>query len=339
LDSPRRGDYNVCTSVDIVGPEVLQPVFCDMSNAVKYARMLVPLDGSELAEGVLPYARAFAGRLGLDMTLLHICTAQECELVDVHRDYIERVAEMARRQTAQERERIGVPSGGRIAEVQADIAIGHPAEEIIRYADENHFDLIVMATHGRSGIGRWALGSVAEKILRASRVPILLVRAGIAGIPVSEEWPGRTILVPLDGSPLAECVLPHVTTLAKQRGAELVDIVLLAVCEPMISPPFSPVAVVTPEYVAADMARCRQLAEGYLAAVEGRLRSDGLRVRSEVLIGKAADAIIDYAGSIPSDLIAMATHGRSGLSRWVYGSVAGKVLVGASRPVFLVRPQ
>jgi nucleotide-binding universal stress UspA family protein len=310
-----------------------------MTSAEKYTRMLVPLDGSELAEGVLPYARAFAGRLGLEMTLLHICTAQECELVEVHRDYIERVAEMTRRQTAQDRERLGIPSGGGVAGVRADVAIGHPAEEIIRYADENNFDLVVMATHGRSGIGRWALGSVAEKVLRASRVPILLVRAGIAGTPASEEWPGRTILVPLDSSPLAECVLPHVTTLAKQGGADLLDVVLLAVCEPMISPQFSPVAVATPEYVAADMTRCRQLAEGYLAAVEGRLRAGGLRVRSEILIGKAADAIIDYAGSIPSDLIAMATHGRSGLSRWVYGSVASKVLLGASRPVFLVRPQ
>ena len=331
-------DYNIPTSVHIVALEVAQPVFCNMKSAGKYTRMLVPLDGSELAEGVLPYARAFAGRLGLDMTLLHVCTAQEREFVEVHRDYIGRVAEMARHQTAQDRGKAGVPPGGGAAGVQAELTIGHPAEEIIRYADENNFDLIFMATHGRSGIGRWALGSVAEKVLRASKVPVLLIRAGIAGTIASEEWPGRTILVPLDGSPLAESVLPHVTTLAKQGGAELVDVALLAVCEPMISPPFSPVAVATPEGVEADLVRCKQIGEGYLAAIGERLRGGGLRVRSEVLMGKAADAIVDYASSTPSALIAMATHGRSGLSRWVYGSVASKILLGASSPVFLVRP-
>jgi nucleotide-binding universal stress UspA family protein len=310
-----------------------------MKSAEKYTRMLVPLDGSELAEGALPYARAFASRLGLDMTLLHICTAQECELVEVHRDYIERVAEMARRQTAQERERAGIPPGGGVTEVQAEVAIGHPAEEIIRYAEEKDFDLIVMATHGRSGIGRWAVGSVAEKVLRASKAPVLLVRAGVAEKIASEEWPGKTIVVPLDGSPLAESVLPHVTILAKQGGAELVDVVLLAVCEPIISSPFQPGPIVIPEYGEADLSRCKQLGEGYLATTGERLKADGLRVRSEVLMGKAADAIIDYASSTPSALIVMATHGRSGLSRWVYGSVANKVLLGASRPVFLVRPQ
>jgi len=305
-----------------------------------YRRMLVPLDGSELAEVVLPYAKELAGRLDLDVILLHVCSPDEGELVPMHRAYVERAAEIIRRQSAEVQQRAGIQRGGGAVEARGELAAGHPAEEILRYAEENDVDLILMATHGRSGIRRWAMGSVADKVLHASKVPVCLVRAGIPEEIVHDKWPWRTILVPLDGSELAESVLPHVEALAKQRGAEPADVALLMVCEPRIIPSSYPYGVpLSLEGVQEETDRCKREAEEYLAGVGKRLKDVGLRVRSEVLVGRPADDIVDYANRNPVNLIVMATHGRSGLSRWVMGSVADRVVLGVSSPIFLVRPR
>ena len=303
-----------------------------------YKRMLVPLDGSELAEVAFTYAKELAGRLDLDVVLLHVCGQQECDLAPMHRAYVERAAEIVRRESEEVQQRTGIQSGVRALEARAEVAVGHPAEEILRYADENDIDLILMATHGRSGVGRWAMGSVADKVLRASIVPVWLVRAGIPEEIVYDKWPRRTMLVPLDGSKLAETVLPHVEALAKQRGTELVDVVLLAICEPGVLPPDYPHAegvINWDEHVAIVKGAKVQ----YLNGVEKRLTDAGLNVRSEVLMGDAANEIVDYATSSPFNLIVMSTHGRSGVSRWVFGSVTEKVLQGVSNPILLVRPR
>jgi nucleotide-binding universal stress UspA family protein len=132
-------------------------------------------------------------------------------------------------------------------------------------------------------------------------------------------------------------VLPHVEAVAKQRGAELVDVILLSVCEPMLLPSYYPVTV--PLNWDDHVARCKRSDMEYLAKIEKRLVDAGLRVRSEVLVGKPADVIVDYVNKNPVNLIIMSTHGRSGASRWVLGSVAEKVLLGVSSPILLVRPR
>jgi len=313
-----------------------------------YKRMLVPLDGSELSEVVFPYAKELAGRLDLDVVLLHVCSPEECELTPLHRAYIEHKAEILKRQSEEVQQKTGVGPGGRAVQVRGELAVGYPAEEILRYAEENDIDLILMATHGRSGIRRWVMGSVAEKVLRASKVPVWLVRAGIPEAIVYDKWPRRMILVPLDGSELAERVLPHVEALAKQRGAELVEVVLLMVCEPAalgyyppsarFETPGGAVHVMPEEYARAEAAKQKLRAGEYLAGVEKRLKDAGLKVRSEVRVGEPATQIIDYANMTPFNLIVMSTHARSGVGRWAYGSVAAKVLQGITSPIFLVRP-
>jgi len=186
------------------------------------------------------------------------------------------------------------------------------------------------------------MGSVADKVLRASKVPVWLVRAGIPDEIPYDQWPKKTILAPLEGSELDESVLPHVETLAKQRGRELVDVVLLRVCEPPATPSYyapelSGVPLHWGEHVQQETARCKQVAKEYLAGKEKRLKESNISVRSEVLVGKAADQIVDYVNKNPFNVIVMATHGRSGLSRWVYGSVAENILQEVSSPVLLVR--
>ncbi len=305
-----------------------------------YKRVLVPLDGSELAEVVFAYARELAARLGLDLVLLHVASPHERDLIPLHRAYVERAAGILRRESEELQKKVGIqPKGGGVA-AEGELAVGHAAEEILSCALRQNIDLILMATHGRSGIKRWALGSVADKVLRASKIPVWLVRTGLREEIIHDKWPTRTMLVPLDGSPLAEMVFPHVEALAKQLGPELADVVLLRVCEPPVVPSDYPATagLTWEEHEAQEIARPVTVCEEYLAGVQKRLEGAGLRTRLVVLKGKAADEITDYANKNPVNLIVMSTHGRSGISRWAYGSVADRVLLGVSSPVFLIRP-
>ena len=313
-----------------------------------YHRMLVPLDGSELSEVVFPYARELAGRLSLDVILLHVHDPEEAGTIPMHQAYIEHKAELIKRESQEVQDRVGGKPRSQAIKVWGELAAGYPAEEILRFATEKDIDVILMATHGRSGIKRWIMGSVADKVLRASSVPVWLVRAGIPEGIVYDKWPKRTILVPLDGSELAEAVLPHVETLAKQRGAELVEVVLLRVCEPEAASGYYPpsarfetstgaVHVMPRDFARAAAAKQKMAAKQYLTGVEKRLKDAGLKVRSEVRVGDPAGEIIAYSSSSPFNLIVMATHARSGFSRWAYGSVTSKVLHSVSSPMFLVR--
>ena len=307
-----------------------------------YRRMLVPIDGSELAEVVFSYVKELAGRLDIDITLLHVCRPEERDLMPMHRAYIERAAEIVKQQSQSVQEMTGLQPGRQAVEARGEVATGHPAEEILSYADRNGIDLILIATHGRSGVRRWVMGSVADKILRTSKIPVWLVRASTPKEVVYDQWPSRTILVPLDGSKIAEAVLSHVESLAKQRGAELVEVILLRVCEPELVSSDYPEATMPlswDEHLKRQTAYCKQVSEQYLAGIEKQLSDASLKVRSEVITGASpADEIISYASKNPFNLIVMATHGHSGLTRWAYGSVADRVLHGVSSPIFLVRP-
>ncbi len=308
-----------------------------------YQRVLVPLDGSELAEAVFTYAKELAGRLDLEVILLYVGDPARQEFIPMRQAYIERAADIVRRQSRAVQKKTGIQPGGKRVEVRGEIAEGYPAEEILRFADDKAVDLILIATHGRSGRKRWTIGNVADKVLRASKVPVWLVSSGIPDETPYDKWPSKTILVPLDGSELAESVLPHVEALAKQRGAEPLDVTLLRVCEPptpptYYGPDFSGVPLNWGQYVQQETDRDKQVAKEYLAGIEERLKDIGISVRSEVIVGKAADDIVDYANKNPFNIIVIATHGRSGLSRWVYGSVAENLLRRVSSPILLVRP-
>jgi nucleotide-binding universal stress UspA family protein len=302
--------------------------------------MLVPLDGSDLAETVLGYAKELAVSMDLDVTVLHVYNARYGEHAPMHRAYIERGAAIVRRQMEAFQRNTVSNTVVATAQVEAVLVTGHPAEEILRFADEHGMDLILMATHGRSGIRRWAMGSVASKILSASKIPVWLVPAASAmenARPPLSTW---TLVVPLDGSQLAEAVIPHIEALARQWGSEIVDIVLIRVCEP---------AFVTADYPEANMplswgehienmeSRLKLTSEQYLERIEERLISAGLNARSDVLMGNTAEMILDRAHIYPFCTIAMSSHGHSGLRRWAYGSVADRIVHGAQRPVFLVR--
>jgi nucleotide-binding universal stress UspA family protein len=303
-----------------------------------YRKMLVALDTSELSAASFPYAKELAARLNLSVILLHVHSPEERGVISRLQADIDHKAEIVKRQSEEVQKKIGVEPRDKVIQVQGEVALGSPDEEILRCAKENDVDLILMATHGRSGIRRLALGSVAEKVLRASNVPVWLVRPGTPEEVVYDRWPGRTMLVPLDGSALAEAVLPHVEVLSQQQGTDTVDVILLRVYSRPVPPPVNEYTTASlDEYMQMETARRKETAEEYLAQTENKLRDKGLVVRSEVLEGRPADEIIGYANANPCNLIVMSTHARSGLHQAIRGSVAAKVLQKADSPIVLVK--
>ena len=187
-----------------------------------YKKILVPLDGSKLAEIALSYTAELIKRLpGVEVDLLHVYNPREKAMAPMYRAYIEQAADTIRRQLADA-----------ATKVNGELAIGNTADKILRFSDKHKTDLIIMATHGRSGINRWAMGSIAYKVMRSGKKPVCLIRAGTKEKTIIEKANGNIVLVPLDGTKRAESVLPYVEKLVKQVGVDKMEVVLLMVCEP-----------------------------------------------------------------------------------------------------------
>jgi len=297
-----------------------------------YEKILVPLDGSKLAEASLPYAEELADRLSSE---IHVVTVEEYNMNQAHahkpESHLKGKAEAIERNTQKYLSELLVKSD----RVKTVILIGHAAEGIVAHADKENIDLIVLATHGRTGIKRWALGSVADKTVRATRRPVMLIRATGVHPDVRKESTFKRILVPLDGSEASEAIIPYVKELGSKLKAE---IILFQAVERARHTYTSDNMVVTHlPYSDEEMEPFKADAESYLKQVGSLLKGDGITLRSKVGIGEAAEWILEYADEIDADLVAMATHGRSGVSRWTLGSVASKVLHAGNTPLILVR--
>lgn len=145
----------------------------------------------------------------------------------------------------------------------------------------------------------------------------------------------QKIMVPLDGSKLAECVLPHVEAIAKGCGVS--NVIFVRVVEPVLKPTGDDYFPLEEDRKLFKFDR-KAAAKDYLKQVVSRLKYDGVKIQAEVIVGKAAESLIDYAEKNGVDLIAIATHGRSGVSRWVWGSVADRILHSTCAPVLVVQP-
>ena len=289
-----------------------------------YEKILVPLDGSALAEAALPYAGLLSGKLGSEVTLIYVHEATEVSNQRIGQFYLERTVEV----TKQGAERGRPPSGGPGIKVRSAVQVGNPAEEIVGYAGKEKADLILMATHGQSGIRNWPLGNVAEKVVRSANRPVMLIRANGAQ---TEKVNISSVVLPLDGSKEGEAALPYIEQLASGLG---VRVILLQVLATGYMGLYT-YAAYTEQQIASDSA----LAKDYLDKVGGRLRQSEIATESVVRLGDAAGEIIDFTDKVGADLVAMSTHGRSGVGRWVFGSVAERVLHSGNKPLLLVRAQ
>ena len=297
-----------------------------------YKRILVPLDGSELAEVALPYAEELSVKLGIGIELLRAVA------LPVYSEPLGGVynveQELAFKSGAKEYlSRVGCRLKERGIDVRPGVVSSTAAEGIIDCASKDGVELIVLATHGHSGLTRWALGSVADRIIRGTDKPVVLIRAKEHQPAVSEQGVIKKIVVPLDGSKESEAVIPCVTWFAAGLGAEVILFQALAGGFHTITAEGYDYTIYPEQQIASDKA----FAENYLTMAGKQFEEKGIGLSYEVRVGDAAEEIIEFANDLGADMVAMSTHGRSGVSRWVLGSVAEKVLREGNKPLLLVR--
>lgn len=284
-------------------------------------RILVPLDASYNAAQIIPHVIHLARVTEATVHLLHVWEFEEHlfhNQSEQMRDYLLKVKRQFRRE--------GI-------DAVADLQYGSPAERIPQIAEQHEVSLIAMVTHGYSGFQRWALGSITDKVIQTSHIPVFVVRNDDE--PVIDTPHIQRILVPLDGSELARAGLDYAIMLATKCKAHLH---LLRVVEPRSVP----IPVVEDDntslgeyrdYALADL--CRQAAKELTALSIGQ--PDGaLTFSTHVCVGYPAEKIVGEAIWQSSDLIVMATHGYGGMRRWALGSVADKVLHATTIPLLLV---
>jgi nucleotide-binding universal stress UspA family protein len=292
------------------------------------------LDGSFFAEQALAYAMAIANAK-TELVLLEVIPVAEPvrglfgnvlisadEVQQAYDEGIERGLHKTR----------AVWLGDR-PNVRLETITGDAAEEILTVAAREHVDLIVMASHGRGAIGRWVIGSVADRVARTSLVPVMVIRPR-EEIPTEAVAPAiRRLIVPLDGSDLATQALPFVERLAGSLGVPVLLVNVTDVVHDLnramtYGMPFRQ------EVYDEIIDNAREEARNLLRDPAEQLRSAGLEVIELVLDGQAAGAIVGSAE--PTDVIVMTSHGRGGVKRWLLGSVAEKLVREGPVPVILV---
>ena len=312
-----------------------------------YSCVLVPLDGSALAAQVLPYAEMVAKSTGATVLLLRVMNPYPAELVregmGVYRetddqagnlpsaaDWEEVLARVnSEAQTYLDQMAQSIRSDG--VTVETAVKDGDPADCILEEADRDAGTLIAMTTHGRSGVGRWLLGSVTDKIVRGGRHPILITRAQEGGA-----HPVNRVVLTLDGSELSEQALPHATAMAKALG---VGVTVLRAAS--LNPYGEALSEYASLHASQDLAGDMQTeADEYVSAKVAELRSAGVTdVTGSVVNGYPASVILDEVGEAGDKLVTMATHGRAGVARLLLGSVTDRVVRHSAGPVFVVRPE
>ena len=326
-----------------------------------FTSVLVPLDGSELAEGILPYVAQIAGGVGARITLITVVDpemleipaalraessggrvpAQEREQAHTRRheesgpfvqqilENVERRAEANLREVAESLREQGAAAEGRIV-------FGTPAEQIAKFSEDEGCDLIAMSTHGRNLIARGVLGSVTDKVIHSVSVPVLAITPERARKYHHEPAAQMTgLLAPLDGSELAEAVLPYVESLALAMRLRVTLVKVLRL-DASSSAYLEGMAYPADARIQAEV---EEEATEYLGEVASTLKDKGVQVDTSVVLGTPASAIADMAHEHDYDIIAMATHGRSGISRWVLGSVTETLVRTSGNPVLVIPPQ
>ena len=291
-------------------------------------KILVPLDGSDQSEAVLPYVSTLAKGLDVPVLLLSVLDRGSLGIGRSYYSKLYETAEAGARNRLQDVARRLAQEG---VDAQEALAAGKSAKEIIAAAGEQGCGLIAMSTHGRNAFARGLLGSVTDEVVHSSHVPVLAITPERAKKYRGRDSAITRIMVPLDGSPLAESVLPYVEELAQKMS---LDVLLVQVVRPLHLFWMDHY----PAGVAEEHEAVESHAKAYLGEIAARLAGGGLNVQWQLLVGHPATTIIELARETPHDIIAVATHGRSGISRWAMGSVAEALIRSTGDPVMVVPP-
>jgi nucleotide-binding universal stress UspA family protein len=297
-----------------------------------FRTVLVPLDGSPFAEQALPHALSIVRRASasLDLVRVHVFYLVEGDVVARYSGIHPELDEEHRREEQLYLEGTAKWLGASTP-VPMTVAVvnGLDAEGILQRVQDGKADLIVMTTHGRGPLSRFFLGSVTDEMIRRAAIPVLLIHPQESAPSITPEPLLEHVLVPLDGSPLAERVLgPALDFVRLWEGR----CTLLRVVESHNGTASRPVRSQQPEEDEAE-------ARAYLEKIAERLRDEGVSVQTRVVVAPyAAPVILEEAQAQRCDFIALATHGRGGLRRMLLGSIADKVIRGSSLPVLVYRP-
>jgi len=301
---------------------------------VSVKRLMIPLDGSRLAECVIPLGESLAVHLRAQVTLLHVM--ERAARPQVHGDRHLTLVPEANQYLAE------VASSFRREHVEVDCHV-HPNEEgdvaksIVDHAVDLGADLIVLSTHGSGGARRVLFGSVAQLVLRKGSLPVLLVRPPDGSSPpqaVPTEI--RRLLLPLDGNTAAESALPLATALAHAYGAEVLAYRVVPTLATISGDRTGP-ARLTPSATAATLELEEREAQAYVRRIAAQLQAAGPRASGSVGRGDPAQGVLEIAERCGVEMIIMATHGRTGLDAALTGSVASRVVAKFPRPIVLVR--
>ena len=310
-----------------------------------YRTILVPLDGSPLAEAALPVASDLAQRTGAELHLVHVTVratttpifVEGLPVVDEQLQSLSKLHEQAYLEQVRDRLRA-------TANLQVTVQLLDPyatAEQeqtapalLAAYATTIDADLIVMMSHGRGGLERFWLGSVADALVRLNPAPILLLRAHEDTQEPIQTAPVQRIIIPLDGSTRSESILPYALALGQTLGARYTLMHVNVSALPSQVPPFITPTVLDTEQTERERAK----AQRYLEMIAQGIQSTGALVETQVLVSdQVVAAILDESRRDGYSLIAMSTTGRSGLRRLLLGSVADKVLRRAEVPMLIHR--
>jgi len=294
-----------------------------------FERILIPLDGSARAEVILSQVSRILRREDSEVLLLRVRDeapkAREEASEEADKNAEAYIREVERRLS------------GRGARVRGRVVEGPVAASILDVAHQERSTMIAMTTHGRTGLSRWIMGSVAEKVARSSKIPLLLVRSFLEtpAAGAAPELSFKRILVPIDGSPTSLAAVEATAEFARLFESEVLVLhVWPIVLSPMYVAPGVPVYSTEPAAIYPIPSPDQ---DEMTAPAAERFRQAGIPLTRLSTSGDAASEILDQSVSQGADLVALGTHGRSGVSRWVLGSVAEKVLRHARTPVLLVR--
>jgi nucleotide-binding universal stress UspA family protein len=294
-----------------------------------YKRVLVPLDGSRLAEALLPLAERLSSGFNIPLHLLTVIQ-QDAGVATraAGSDASQKAAQKAQDYLRVVRERLSRSIGPE--HVQISVHIARVADAIVQEAERAPGTLIALSGHGRSGLTRMVLGSVADRVLHGTTAPVFLYSPR-QDVAVRQAEDLDTILVPLDGSALAEQALPHAAVLAKALQLRIVLVRVTSTLADLAADGFY-------EVTQRLIDELEKEAIDYLDQQVSILQQQGLQgVDRRHLIGAAAGKIIDLARETPRSFIAMCTHGHSGVQRWALGSVTDHVASHVAVPVLVIR--
>jgi nucleotide-binding universal stress UspA family protein len=289
-----------------------------------FDKILLPLDGSQMAEAAIPYVRDLAARLGSDIFLVHVCPPEHQQYVHMHQIYMNSLVEGMKAFLKNPKTKI-----------EAEVVVGDPLKTLFDYSRLKNINLIALTTHGSQGFKPWTLGDVADKIVRGSGIPTLLIRLKNATDLEPRKTSIENILAPVDNSDASKVSLPFAVGMAAKMKAKVTvfSMAQTAYAQSMDSSG-SGLGI---NWDSVDKASVQATAE-YLKTLSEDIGKQGVQVDSVSLLGfDAAYEILEQEKKGKYDLVVMATRGRSSIARWAFGSVAEKVLREGNLPILLIK--